>query len=66
MQGLRQEEVRGKTKEGGHRFFPPTGGKLKPTVLSEMRAKGKVEGWRRKWWERAATERWHCLYHNVQ
>lgn len=43
MQGLRQKEAR-KDKRREVLILSASWGKLKPTVLSETRARGKVEG----------------------
>lgn len=60
MQALRPEEVREGQKRGGIDSFCQLVGKLKPSLLSEIRAKRKVEGWRRKWWEGNVG---NCLHH---
>lgn len=44
VQRRRQEEVRGRQRERRYWLFPPAGGKLEPTVLSEIRAEEEVDG----------------------
>ncbi len=59
MEGLRQEEVRGKTKEGrGIDSFRQLGGNSSQLCFLKLepgeRWKDGVGGWKRKWWEKAA------------
>lgn len=69
MQGLRQEEVSERQKTGGIDLLCQLGGNSNQLCFSEIRAKGKVEGWELadggENGVRAVSKLWQYSYHYV-